>query len=168
MPERLFTEEIAKVAGMARYDANDLSAILVRISGAPHTVPSLDRLHAELAWSCFDKLAEKMQAIPRPEKEAADRMAVLADPMRRAIFEMLADGPRSVGEIADRLPVTRPAVSQHLRALSDAGLVTHEPVGTRHLYRIEPERIAEVRDYLDRLWQKALANLKSRIEKPNQ
>ena len=104
----------------------------------------------------------------RPDTPAADRMAVLADPMRRAIFEMLADGPRSVGEIADRLPVTRPAVSQHLRALSDAGLVTHESVGTRNLYRIEPERIAEVRDYLDRLWQKALMNLKSRIEKPHQ
>jgi DNA-binding transcriptional ArsR family regulator len=104
----------------------------------------------------------------RPENQAADRMAVLADPMRRAIFEILAEGPSSVGEIAERLPVTRPAVSQHLRALSDAGLVTHEPIGTRHLYRIEPERVAEVRDYLDRLWQKALANLKSRIEKPNQ
>jgi DNA-binding transcriptional ArsR family regulator len=59
-------------------------------------------------------------------------------------------------------------VSQHLRALSDAGLVTHESVGTRNLYRIEPERIAEVRDYLDRLWQKALMNLKSRVEKPHQ
>ena len=104
----------------------------------------------------------------RPDTPAADRMAVLADPMRRAIFEMLAEGPSSVGEIAARLPVTRPAVSQHLRALSDAGLVTHESVGTRHLYRVEPERIAEVRDYLDRLWQKALANLKNRIEKPNQ
>jgi DNA-binding transcriptional ArsR family regulator len=104
----------------------------------------------------------------QPDESAADRMAVLGDPMRRAIFEMLADGPRSVGEIAESLPVTRPAVSQHLRALSDAGLVTHESVGTRNLYRIEPERIAEVRDYLDRLWQKALMNLKSRIEKPHQ
>jgi DNA-binding transcriptional ArsR family regulator len=104
----------------------------------------------------------------RPDAAAADRMAVLADPMRRAIFEMLADGPHSVGDIARRLPVTRPAVSQHLRALSDAGLVTHESVGTRHLYRIEPERVAEVRDYLDRLWHKALANLKARIEKPHQ
>ena len=104
----------------------------------------------------------------RPDTPAADRMAVLADPMRRAIFEILAEGPSSVGEIAERLPVTRPAVSQHLRALSDVGLVTHESVGTRHLYRIEPDRVAEVRDYLDRLWQKALANLKTRIEKPNQ
>ena len=104
----------------------------------------------------------------RPDNPAADRMAVLGDPMRRAIFEILAEGPSSVGEIAERLPVTRPAVSQHLRALSDVGLVTHESVGTRHLYRIEPDRVAEVRDYLDRLWQKALANLKTRIEKPNQ
>ena len=104
----------------------------------------------------------------RPDNPAADRMAVLADPMRRAIFEMLADGPRSVGELAEHFPVTRPAISQHLRALSDAGLVTHESVGTRNLYRIEPERIAEVRDYLDRLWHKALANLKSRVEKPHQ
>jgi DNA-binding transcriptional ArsR family regulator len=107
-------------------------------------------------------------ARPRSDSEAADRLAVLADPMRRAIFEMLVEGPRAVGDIADRLPVTRPAVSQHLRALSDAGLVTHESIGTRNLYRIEPARIAEVRDYLDRLWQKALGNLKKRIEKPNQ
>src|SRR5437764_15226369 len=107
-------------------------------------------------------------ARPRSDTEAADRLALLADPMRRAIFEMLVEGPRSVGEIDDRLPVTRPAVSQHLRALSDAGLVTHESIGTRNLYRIEPARIAEVRDYLDRLWQKALGNLKKRIEKPHQ
>lgn len=104
----------------------------------------------------------------RSTPEAADRMAVLADPMRRAIFEMLADGPRSVGEIADNLPVTRPAVSQHLKALSDAGLVSHESIGTRNLYRIEPAKIAEVRDYLDKLWQKALGNLKKKIEKPHQ
>src|SRR6478736_5213145 len=103
----------------------------------------------------------------RPDNPAADRMAVLGDPMRRAIFEMLAEGPRSVGEIAENLPVTRPAVSQHLRALSDAGLVTHESIGTRNLYRVEPARIAEVRDYLDQLWRKALLNLKKRAEKPH-
>jgi DNA-binding transcriptional ArsR family regulator len=95
-------------------------------------------------------------------------MAALGDPVRRAIFEMLAEGPRSVGEIAGNLPVSRSAVSQHLRVLSDAGLVTHESAGTRNVYRIEPARVAEVRDYLDRLWQKALGNLKSRIEKPHQ
>jgi DNA-binding transcriptional ArsR family regulator len=103
----------------------------------------------------------------RSGPDAADRMAALGDPVRRAIFEMLADGPRSVGDIADKLPVTRSAVSQHLRALSDVGLVTHESIGTRNLYRIEPARVAEVRDYLDKLWHKALSNLKSRIEKPH-
>jgi DNA-binding transcriptional ArsR family regulator len=103
-----------------------------------------------------------------PSPDAADRMAVLADPMRRAIFEMLAEGPRAVGDIASSLPVTRPAVSQHLKALGDAGFVTHESIGTRNLYRVEPARIAEVRDYLDRLWQKALLNLKRRAEKPHQ
>ena len=108
--------------------------------------------------------------MPRERRDtaAADRMATLADPMRRAIFEILADGPHSVGEIARRLPVTRPAVSQHLKALSDAGLVTHESIGTRNLYRIDPAKIAEVRDYLDKLWQKALGNLKKKIEKPHQ
>ena len=104
----------------------------------------------------------------RSTPDAADRMAALGDPVRRAIFEMLAEGPRSVGDIAGKLPISRSAVSQHLRVLSDAGLVTHESAGTRNLYRIEPARVAEVRDYLDRLWQKALGNLKSRIEKPHQ
>ena len=104
----------------------------------------------------------------RIDSEAGDRLALLADPMRRAIFEVLVDGPRSVGEIANCLPVTRPSISQHLRALSDAGLVTHESIGTRNLYRIEPARVAEVRDYLDRLWQKAPGNLKKRTEKPHQ
>ncbi len=106
-------------------------------------------------------------ASARTERGAADRMAVLADPMRRVIFEMLTDGPRSVGEIAERLPVTRPAVSQHLRALSDAGFVSYESVSTRNLYRVVPARIAEVRDYLDRLWLKALASLKKRAKKPH-
>ena len=103
----------------------------------------------------------------RTESGAAERMAVLADPMRRMIFEMLAEGPRSVSEIAESLPVTRPAVSQHLRALSDAGFVTYSSVGTRNLYCVEPARIAEVRDYLDQLWRRALVNLKKRAEKPH-
>jgi DNA-binding transcriptional ArsR family regulator len=104
----------------------------------------------------------------RSQDAAAERMAALADPMRRAIFEMLAEGPLSVGEIAERLPVTRPAVSQHLKLLGDVGLVKFESVGTRNLYQVEPAHIAEVRDYLDRLWQKALMNLKKRAEKSRQ
>ena len=92
------------------------------------------------------------------------RMAALGDPSRRAIFDMLSEGPLSVGEIAQRLPVTRSAVSQHLRVLSDAGLVAHEAQGTRHLYRLDPDGVAQIRDYLDNVWSKALASFKRRTE----
>jgi len=92
------------------------------------------------------------------------RMAALGDPSRRAIFDMLSEGPLSVGEIARRLPVTRSAVSQHLRVLSDAGLVAHEAQGTRHLYRLDPDGVAQIRDYLDNVWSKALASFKRRTE----
>ena len=95
-------------------------------------------------------------------------LAVLSDPTRLAVFERLRGGPLAVNVVAAGLPVSRPAVSQHLKALSDAGLVSHESIGTRNLYRIEPAKIAEVRDYLDKLWQKALGNLKKHIEKPHQ
>jgi DNA-binding transcriptional ArsR family regulator len=94
------------------------------------------------------------------------RMAALGDPSRRAIFDMLSEGPLSVGEIAQRLPVTRSAVSQHLRVLSEAGLVAHEAQGTRHLYRLDPEGVAQIRDYLDGVWNKALASFKRRTETP--
>lgn len=105
---------------------------------------------------------------PQQTSSPGDRMSALSDPMRRAIFEILAEGPRSVSAIAARLPVSRPAVSQHLKALQDAGFVTFESVGTRNLYRIEPDRVAEVRDYFDRLWRQALLNLKTSIERPHQ
>jgi len=92
------------------------------------------------------------------------RIAALGDPSRRAIFDMLSEGPLSVGEIARRLPVTRSAVSQHLRVLSGAGLVAHEAQGTRHLYRLDPDGVAQIRDYLDNVWSKALASFKRRTE----
>ena len=98
--------------------------------------------------------------------DAQARMAALGDPSRRAIFDMLSEGPLSVGEIAQRLPVTRSAVSQHLRVLSEAGLVAHEAQGTRHLYRLDPEGVAQIRDYLDGVWNKALASFKRRTETP--
>lgn len=102
------------------------------------------------------------------EPPPSDRLSAFADPTRRAIFEILVEGPRSVGDIAARLPVSRPAVSQHLKALQEAGFVTFDSVGARNLYRIDPERIIEVRDYFDRLWRAALDNLKTRIERPHQ
>jgi DNA-binding transcriptional ArsR family regulator len=83
--------------------------------------------------------------------------SALADPTRRQIFERLARRPRPVGELAEGLPVSRPAVSQHLRVLSDAGLVVATKDGSRRLYRVDPGAIAAMRAYLDRFWSDALA-----------
>ena len=88
----------------------------------------------------------------------------LGDPTRRAIFERLATSPRSVGELAGELPVSRPAVSQHLRVLKLAGLVTDEAAGTRRIYRVEPQGVRALRDQLDRFWDQALAAFKTAAE----
>ena len=91
--------------------------------------------------------------------------AALADPTRRRIFERLAQRPLSVGAIADELPVSRPAVSQHLKILKDAGLVVHERAGTRRVYRLDPRGIEAMQAYLDRFWDRALAAFKAAAEK---
>jgi len=93
-----------------------------------------------------------------------DGMSALGDPTRRAIFELLADGPRAVGEIARELPVTRPAVSQHLKVLKAAGLVIDRPDGTRRLYQLNPEGVGALRAYFDRFWNRALTSFKQRVE----
>ena len=93
-----------------------------------------------------------------------DPIAALADPTRRAVFERLQKGPRPVGDIARELPVSRPAVSQHLRVLKDAGLVTERRDGTRRLYRIDPDGLAAIRDYFDNFWNEALAAFKAAAE----
>ena len=85
-------------------------------------------------------------------------MTALGDPTRQAIFDRLSDGPRPVGELADGLPVSRPAVSQHLKVLKDAGLVSERAVGTRRVYRLNPTAVAALRDQLDTFWQRALAS----------
>ncbi len=95
-------------------------------------------------------------------------IGALGDPTRRAIFEQLRSGPRAVGEIASELPVSRPAVSQHLRVLKDAGLVTERREGTRRLYRLDPDGLAEVRGYFDRFWTTALADFKAAAERSEQ
>jgi DNA-binding transcriptional ArsR family regulator len=82
--------------------------------------------------------------------------AALADPTRRQVFERLADGPRAVGELAQGLPVSRPAVSQHLKVLKEAGLVTDRAEGTRRVYRIDPQGLGQLRGWLDRFWTVAL------------
>ena len=91
-------------------------------------------------------------------------MDALGDPTRRAVLERLRGGPRPVGEIARGLPVSRPAVSQHLRVLKQAGLVTERRDGTRRLYRVDPAGLAELRDYLDGFWDQALAGFKAAAE----
>ncbi|HEU4408267.1 MAG TPA: metalloregulator ArsR/SmtB family transcription factor [Polyangiaceae bacterium] len=91
--------------------------------------------------------------------------AALADPTRRQVFERLARRPSSVGELAEGLPVSRPAVSQHLKVLKGAGLVTEEREGTRHVYRLDPRGLGAMRSYLDRFWDRALAAFKEAAEK---
>jgi DNA-binding transcriptional ArsR family regulator len=93
-----------------------------------------------------------------------DTLQALGDPTRRSIFEQLREGPRAVGEIAAQLPVSRPAVSQHLRVLKEAGLVTERQDGTRRLYRVDPNGLAGLRAYLDRFWEEALASFKAAAE----
>ena len=93
-----------------------------------------------------------------------DRWAALGDSTRREIFERLAERPRAVVELAGVVPVTRPAVSQHLKVLKSAGLVVDEPVGTRRVYRLDPDGIAALRAELDRFWTQALADYKRIVE----
>jgi DNA-binding transcriptional ArsR family regulator len=88
---------------------------------------------------------------------APDPFDALGDPSRRAILELLGSGDRSVREVADALPISRPAVSKHLRLLKEAGLVDHERRGTRSIYRLREEGLDAVRDYLERLWGEAAA-----------
>jgi DNA-binding transcriptional ArsR family regulator len=91
--------------------------------------------------------------------------AALADPTRRQVFEQLAKRAMSVGEIADSLPVSRPAVSQHLKVLKEAGLVEAEADGTRRVYRVDPKGIQAMTNYLDRMWDRALTAFKAAAEK---
>ena len=85
-----------------------------------------------------------------------DGLGLLGDPTRRAIFELLARRPRTVGELAQQLPITRSAVSQHLRVLKDGGLVVSRAEGTRRIYRLNPDGVTALRAYLDRVWKEAL------------
>jgi DNA-binding transcriptional ArsR family regulator len=94
----------------------------------------------------------------------ADGLAALGDPTRRVIFERLAERPSAVGELARGLPVSRPAVSQHLKVLKDAGLVTARPDGNRRIYQLDPDGVGQLRSYLDQFWAKALLAYKAAVE----
>ncbi len=93
-----------------------------------------------------------------------DAWTALGDPTRKTIFELLVDRPRPVAELASVVPVSRPAVSQHLRVLKQAGLVVDEPVGTRRIYRVAPDGLAALRAELERFWGKALVAYKAIVE----
>jgi DNA-binding transcriptional ArsR family regulator len=97
-----------------------------------------------------------------------DGWTALGDPTRRAIFERVADHPQAVGELASELPVSRPAVSQHLKVLKDAGLVIDRPVGTRRVYQLNPDGVGALRVQLDRFWTQALAAYKQVVEQPTE
>jgi DNA-binding transcriptional ArsR family regulator len=92
----------------------------------------------------------------------------LGDPTRRAIFERLAERPQAVGQLASGLPVSRPAVSQHLKVLKEAGLVVDRRVGNRRIYQLDPDGVDALRDQLDRFWTKALAAYKAAAERPTE
>jgi DNA-binding transcriptional ArsR family regulator len=97
---------------------------------------------------------------------SGDAWNALADGTRRAIVERLTDRPQSVRDLADGLPVTRSAVSQHLKVLKDAGLVSERAEGTRRIYRLNPAAVAAMRDQLDTYWQRALRGYKEVADDP--
>jgi len=97
-----------------------------------------------------------------------DGLAALADPTRRTIFERLAEQPRAVGELAADMPVSRPAVSQHLKVLKDAGLVVGRPEGNRRIYQLDPDGVDALRRYLDQFWSTALVAFKAAAEQPTE
>src|SRR4051812_36807833 len=99
---------------------------------------------------------------------AAEAFAALGDPTRRIIFERLAARPMAVGRLAEKLPVSRPAVSQHLKVLKDAGLVIDRQEGTQRVYRIDPRGIEAMRSYLDRFWDRSLAAFKAAAEEESE
>jgi DNA-binding transcriptional ArsR family regulator len=97
-----------------------------------------------------------------------DRWTALGDPTRREIFERLAERPQAVGELASGLPVSRPAVSQHLKVLKEAGLVVDRAVGNRRIYQLNPDGVGALRVQLDQFWTKALAAYKAAAEQPTE
>jgi DNA-binding transcriptional ArsR family regulator len=104
-------------------------------------------------------------ALPFVFAYRSDAWTALGDATRKEIFELLVDRPRAVVELAGELPISRPAVSQHLRVLKDAGLVVDEPAGTRRIYRVNPDGLAALRADLDRFWGRTLAAYGATVER---
>lgn len=100
--------------------------------------------------------------------EAREGWEALGDPSRLAIVTCLAERPRAVGELAEELPISRPAVSQHLRVLKDAGLVSDRAVGTRRVYRLNPAGMVALRDQLETFWNRALEGYQGIVDQPTE
>jgi DNA-binding transcriptional ArsR family regulator len=98
------------------------------------------------------------------QTDRTEGLTALGDPRRRAIFERIAARPCAVGELARELPISRPAVSQHLKVLKDARLVVDRPAGTRRIYEVDPDGLAALRGYLDHFWDQALAGFRTAVE----
>src|SRR5918996_1765106 len=122
--------------------------------------------------SASDSGAERGRAVsdnlPFVVTYQADGWTALGDPTRRAILGYLAERPRPVGELAAELPVSRPAVSQHLKVLKQAGLVTDRRAGNRRIYQVNPDGVSALRAQFDRFWSKALATYKEVVEQPTE
>jgi DNA-binding transcriptional ArsR family regulator len=103
---------------------------------------------------------------PTDPAPVARALTALADPTRRVIFERLAERPSAVVELAGGLPVSRPAVSQHLKVLADSGLVTSQRAGNRNIYRLDPDGVEALRAYLERFWKRSLIAFKAAAEQP--
>ena len=116
----------------------------------------------------FDSRRDVSLCLPIVLTYGAEALTALGDPTRRTIFEHLAERPRAVGELAGELPVSRPAVSQHLKVLKDAGLVVDRPSGTRRIYQVDPAGVRALRAYLDQFWSTSLAAYKEVVEQPTQ
>jgi DNA-binding transcriptional ArsR family regulator len=126
-----------------------------------------DELKPNGYTSCDELTGASVSAnLPFVQTYQTAGLAALGDPTRRAIFERLADRPRSVGDLAGELPVSRPAVSQHLKVLKEARLVVDRPAGTRRIYRLDPAGVEALRVYLDHFWDQALAAFKAAAEQP--
>jgi DNA-binding transcriptional ArsR family regulator len=115
-------------------------------------------------WRRIDAPVTVRVDLPFVITDQSAALTALGDHTRRAIVACLAERPRAVGELADELPVSRPAVSQHLKVLKDAGLVTERAAGTRRIYRLNPAGIGALRDQLDTFWNRALASYKDVVE----
>jgi DNA-binding transcriptional ArsR family regulator len=129
-------------------------------------VPGLRQMAQEEILA-LDKPSLVRGSLPLVDTYLQAGLDALGDPTRMAIFQTLAAGPAAVNELARTLPVTRPAVSQHLRVLKDAGLVTDSKSGTRRLYQLNPEGVARLRAHFDEMWTRALSSFHAVAEKPS-